>query len=28
LFAYWGGTVAVNGFMQFFWIELPSTQVA
>jgi hypothetical protein len=28
LFAYWGGTVAVNGFMQFFWIELPSTQLA
>lgn len=28
LFAYWGGTVAVNGFMQFFWLELPSTQLA
>jgi hypothetical protein len=27
LFAYWGGTVATSGFMQFFWIELPSTQV-
>lgn len=28
LFAYWGGTVAVNGFMQFFWLEIPSTQLA
>ncbi len=28
LFAYWGGTVAVNGFMQFCWIEIPSTQLA
>ena len=28
LFAYWGGTVAVNGFMQFFFLELPSTQLA
>jgi|GEM_PF-1919470 hypothetical protein len=27
LFAYWGGTVAVNGFMQFFWLEFPSTEV-
>jgi hypothetical protein len=27
LFAYWGGTVAVNGFMQFFWLELPSTHI-
>jgi len=28
LFAYWGGTVAVNGFMQFFWLELPSSQLS
>ncbi len=28
IFAYWGGTVAVNGFMQFSWIEIPSTQLA
>jgi hypothetical protein len=27
LFAYWGGTVAVNAFMQFFWLELPSSQL-
>jgi hypothetical protein len=27
LFAYWGGTVAVEGFMQFFWLEFPSTQL-
>jgi len=27
LFAYWGGTVATSAFMQFFWIELPSTQL-
>ena len=27
LFAYWGGTVATSGFMQFFWIELPTVQV-
>ena len=27
LFAYWGGTVAVNGFMQFCWLEFPSTQL-
>jgi hypothetical protein len=27
LFAYWGGTVATLAFMQFNWIELPSTQV-
>ncbi len=28
VFAYWGGTVAVNGFMQFAWLEIPSTQLA
>jgi hypothetical protein len=28
LFAYWGGTVATYAFMQLFWIELPSTQLA
>ncbi len=27
LFMHWGGTVAVNAFMQFFWLELPSAQV-
>lgn len=27
LFANWGGTVAVEGFMQFFWLEFPSTQL-
>jgi hypothetical protein len=28
LFIHWGGTVAVSGFAQIFWIELPSTQLA
>jgi len=27
LFAYWGGTVATSGFMQFFWLEIPSSQI-
>ena len=27
LFAYWGGTVATSGFLQFFWLEFPSTQL-
>lgn len=27
LFMHWGGTVAVSGFMQFFWLEIPSTHV-
>jgi hypothetical protein len=27
LFVHWGGTVAVYGFMQFFWLELPTVQV-
>jgi hypothetical protein len=28
LFVHWGGTVATSGFMQFFWLELPSTHVS
>ena len=27
LFIYWGGTVAVSGFMQMDWLELPSTHL-
>jgi hypothetical protein len=27
LFAYWGGTVATLAFMQFFWLEIPSTHI-
>lgn len=27
LFAYWGGTVAVYAFMQFDWLEIPSTHI-
>lgn len=27
LFAYWGGTVATSGFMQFFWLEYPISQI-
>jgi hypothetical protein len=28
MFIHWGGTVAVSGFAQIFWLELPSTQLA
>jgi hypothetical protein len=28
LFAYWGGTVATSAFMQFFYLEYPTTEVS
>jgi hypothetical protein len=27
LFMHWGGTVATSAFMQFFWLEIPSTHI-
>jgi len=27
LFAYWGGTVATYAFMQFFWLEIPTSHL-